>query len=129
MKKWKSNYNNINYVKILPLVVIFAILSISIGFSAFSSTLGIDGAKVEVRIVKNIRITNVNVDSTNNSIVKYNDYDVSTLLSRVDLKNSDFSTFTTYFDNTLLFGAGHDEKLKLRRFIKGTLSDIHVKIY
>ena len=39
--------------------------------------------------------------------------------------NMDFSTFTTYFDNTLLFGAGHDENLNLRRFIKGTLSDIH----
>lgn len=43
--------------------------------------------------------------------------------------NMDFSTFTAYFDNTLLFGAGHDENLNLRRFIKGTLSDIHVKVY
>ncbi len=43
--------------------------------------------------------------------------------------NMDFSTFTTYFNNTLIFGAGHDENLNLRRFIKGTLSDIHVKVY
>ena len=43
--------------------------------------------------------------------------------------NMDFSTFTTYFNNTLVFGAGHDENLNLRRFIKGTLSDIYVKVY
>lgn len=43
--------------------------------------------------------------------------------------NMDFSTFTTYFNNTLLFGAGHDANLNMQRFIKGTLSDIHVKVY
>jgi len=44
-------------------LVIFTILSISVGFSAFSSTLALDGAKIEVRVIKDIRITNVSVDS------------------------------------------------------------------
>ena len=43
--------------------------------------------------------------------------------------NMDFSTFTTYFDNTLIFGAGHDANLNMQRFLKGTLSNIHVKVY
>lgn len=100
MKGRKSNHYNFSFIKILPLLVIFVILSISIGFSFFSSTLSVNGAKVEVRVVKDIRITNVSVDSTNNAIIKYNDYDVSTVLSRIVLSSSEsIATFNVRVTN------------------------------
>ena len=73
----------------------------------------------------NLSLNNgMNIVIRRNNVISY-----STDGGETFVGNMDFSTFTTYFNNTLLFGAGHDENLNLRRFIKGTLSDIHVKVY
>ena len=41
---------------------------------------------------------------------------------------NNFTGFTDTFDSPITFGAGFDEKNKLRRFFKGTLSNIKIKI-
>lgn len=87
--KRKSNTKKIIY----PLVFVFltvSILLLTIGFSAYSTSLAIDG-KALVRPLKESRITDVKIfKTTNNGVVSYIDYTAYSLVSDITLnkKNS-----------------------------------------
>lgn len=89
MAKRKSNTKKIIY----PLVFVFltvSILLLTIGFSAYSTSLAIDG-KALVRPLKESRITDVKIfKTTNNGVVSYIDYTAYSLVSDITLnkKNS-----------------------------------------
>lgn len=89
MAKRKSNTKKIIY----PLVFVFltvSILLLTIGFSAYSTSLAIDG-KALVRPLKESRITDVKISkTTNNGVVSYIDYTAYSLVSDITLnkKNS-----------------------------------------
>lgn len=92
MAKRKSNTKKIIY----PLVFIFltvSILLLTIGFSAYSTSLAIDG-KALVRPLKESRITDVKISkTTNNGVVSYIDYTAYNLVSDITLNNKN-STVT-----------------------------------
>lgn len=90
--KRKSNTKKIIY----PLVFVFltvSILLLTIGFSAYSTSLAIDG-KALVRPLKESRITDVKISkTTNNGVVSYIDYTAYSLVSDITLNNKN-STVT-----------------------------------
>lgn len=92
MAKRKSNTKKIIY----PLVFVFlavSILLLTIGFSAYSTSLAIDG-KALVRPLKESRITDVKIyKTTNNGVVSYIDYTAYSLVSDITLNNKN-STVT-----------------------------------
>lgn len=92
MAKRKSNTKKIIY----PLVFAFltvSILLLTIGFSAYSTSLAIDG-KALVRPLKESRITDVKISkTTNNGVVSYIDYTAYSLVSDITLNNKN-STVT-----------------------------------
>lgn len=92
MAKRKSNTKKIIY----PLVFVFltvSILLLTIGFSAYSTSLAIDG-KALVRPLKESRITDVKISkTTNNGVVSYIDYTAYSLVSDITLNNKN-STVT-----------------------------------
>lgn len=89
MKKNKRYNHKINYYTIFSLVIIFIIITLSIGFSAFQNTLAIENISSNVRIDKDIRIMKVSVDTTNDATSLYEDYNVSNVTSKVVLPSSD----------------------------------------
>lgn len=90
--KRESNTKKIIY----PLVFVFltiSILLLTIGFSAYSTSLAIDG-KALVRPLKESRITDVKIyKTTNNGVVSYIDYTAYNLVSDITLNNKN-STVT-----------------------------------
>lgn len=92
MVKRESNTKKIIY----PLVFVFltvSILLLTIGFSAYSTSLAIDG-KALVRPLKESRITDVKISkTTNNGVVSYIDYTAYSLVSDITLNNKN-STVT-----------------------------------
>lgn len=92
MAKRESNTKKIIY----PLVFVFltiSILLLTIGFSAYSTSLAIDG-KALVRPLKESRITDVKISkTTNNGVVSYIDYTAYSLVSDITLNNKN-STVT-----------------------------------
>ena len=96
--KRESNTKKIIY----PLVFVFltiSILLLTIGFSAYSTSLAIDG-KALVRPLKESRITDVKIyKTTNNGVVSYIDYTAYNLVSDITLNNKN-STVT--YDITII---------------------------
>ena len=96
MNKLKR-FNNPNkkYVtRISIFLVCLCVLILAIGFSSYQTGLDISEVGVVVRVQKDIRITNVSVASTSSqAISSFEDYNVNSIHSRVDLPNSD-STIT-----------------------------------
>ena len=80
--------------KIFSLVFIFltiCVLSLTIGFSAYSTTLAING-KALVRPIKESRITDMKISNvTNNAVVSSYDYTAYSIVSDITLNNSNSS--------------------------------------
>ena len=90
---------------ILIYTVFIAILSISIGYSAFGTKLSIGSIVADVRIEKDIRISGmIYSSSTGDGLSSYEDYSVNSLLTNVSLPNQDssitYKVKVTNFGNT-----------------------------
>ncbi len=73
-------------LKIGYFIIIFLVLCISIGYSALNERLLIDNITAEVRVEKDIRITNVGINSSENeAISKYENYNINNITSSVSL--------------------------------------------
>ena len=94
MKKYINKIKKSNPLNIIPPMIVFVILTLTIGFSAYQSRLQIDDLGAVVRIQKDIRITGVMASSTiSDGISNWEDYNVNNISSSIDLPNSD-STVT-----------------------------------
>ena len=82
----KNNSNNLFYFS--TMVVVFAILFLSIGFSAFQNDLAIEDISATVRIDKDVRVMKVSVDSVNEATSYHEDYNVSNIYGSISLTNS-----------------------------------------
>ena len=67
-KKFNISINKIFNKKSLPILILVSVLVLSIGYSAYSSTINITGIVGEVRAVKDVRITGVS--ETNNKTLE-----------------------------------------------------------
>ncbi len=70
-------------------LIVVTILFLSVGFSAFQNNLQIEDLAASVRIEKDIRISNIKIDSVNNGVSSYEDYNVSNITSKVILEQED----------------------------------------
>ncbi len=89
MKKKKAPNIFKNYKVICFSLIVICILFLSIGFSAFQNNLYIDDLNAIVRIDKDIRISGVEIDSVNNAVSSYENFNVSNITSKVSLPNED----------------------------------------
>ncbi len=82
----KNNSNNLFYFS--TIVVVFTILFLSVGFSAFQNDLAIEDISATVRIDKDVRVMKVSVDSVNEATSYHEDYNVSNISGSIGLTNS-----------------------------------------
>ena len=91
-RKYKNRVDKrrkMNPVTIVALLLTVLVLSLTIGFSAMHSSLDIGSLSAIVRINKDIRVTNVTLDSTTSSAVSnWEEYNVTSISSNVDLPNA-----------------------------------------
>jgi len=79
---------------LILLVVLFAVVLLSVGYSAFNTKLNITGIVFNVRPTKDIRITGLSVvpeGVSSDASITYTDYNVNRLLLGVKLPNKDSS--------------------------------------
>ncbi len=90
------------YSKCLYFVIVLAVLGISIGYSAFSERMLIEGVVADVRVEKDIRITNVSIEAVEGeALAKYADYNTTNISSSITLPN-ELSTITYRIEVTNL---------------------------
>ncbi len=72
------------------IIVLFVIIFLSIGYSAFTTKVQIGDISATIRIKADIRITGISIDSFKSSAVSsYEDYNVSNITSRLFFPNAD----------------------------------------
>jgi len=83
----KNIKNKLMNKKLFPYLILFLVLSLSIGYSAFSSTLNITGFVADVRVKKDVRITGVSVapETGGNTDVFYGDINLDGNVDEIDL--------------------------------------------
>ena len=87
-KRYSNNKKQKNMVNIVILCVFALIISISIGFSAMYSSLDIGSLGAYFRINKDIRITDISLDSTkNNAISNWEEYNTNNVSTSISLPN------------------------------------------
>ena len=85
---------------IILLLIVLIVLCLSIGYSAFQSSLIVSDIKGLVRARADIRITNVTASSTNSGYTTYDEYDVRAIESSIILPNtSDTVTYAVEITN------------------------------
>ena len=81
-------------IRNIPIVVAIIVVLLSVGYSAFGTSLNISDIAVNVRVEADIRLTGISVDSyTSNAVSSYENYNVSNISTNINLPNSD-STIT-----------------------------------
>ena len=85
-----KNKKNIDNHKSYPiyitiLILFFTIVFLSIGFSSFQNNLAIDNISATIRIDKDIRITNININSANNATSNYEEYNATSISGSINL--------------------------------------------
>ena len=79
----KKGFRNCFY-----LIIIFLVVFLSIGFAALQNNLAIENIGANVKIDKDIRITNVSVLESQAAISNYNEYNVSDVSSSLRFNNN-----------------------------------------
>ena len=95
-KKYKNSVNNKknNIVGISILSILVLVITLTIGFSAYQTSLDISTLAAYFRINKNIRVTNITLDNaTNNAISNWEEYNTNNISASIDLPSSN-STIT-----------------------------------
>ena len=88
IKKDSIKKNNKNLYFFYTMIFILVIIFLSVGFSAFQNNLLIESIISNVRIDKDIRVMNASVNSVDDAISYYVDYNVSNISGSVVLNNS-----------------------------------------
>ena len=74
------------------IVVLFVVISISIGYASFGAELSISNIAAEIRINSDVRVTAFSFSTSSGSgISTYEQYDISSLFTDINLPNSDSS--------------------------------------
>ena len=90
--KKKTIKHNFDAMKLLPLIMAVIVIFVTLGYATVSDNLSVVGGKAFVRIDKNIRLTDFNLDSTaNNATSSYEKYSYKNAYSTITLPNSNSS--------------------------------------
>lgn len=82
--KYKNNHIYIFYISLFLIILL-----LSVGFSAFNNSLSIDNIKINFKEDKDIRVTNISVNSVHGSISNYNDNKKDSISGGIILNNKD----------------------------------------
>lgn len=87
--------------KFVPFVILFLVLTLTIGFSAMNRNLMVRDLGAQIRIIKDIRITNITPNgSTSDGLAISEDYNVNNITPNFSLPNSDSTvTYTVEVTN------------------------------
>ena len=101
MKSFKKRYKNkkFNLTTLYSLAIITCVIFLTLGYSAFQSSLQIEDISAVIRVKADIRITNVSVSGANGGTSNYKDYNVKSITSAVNLPNQN-STITYHIEVT-----------------------------
>lgn len=88
-------------MKFIPFILLFLIFTLSVGFSVFNRNLMIKDLGAQIRIIKDIRITNITPNgSTSDGLAMSEDYNVSNITPNFSLPNADSTvTYTVEVTN------------------------------
>ena len=82
--------------KFIPFVVLFLVLTLTIGFSAMNKNLMMRDIGAQIRIEKDIRVTGITPNgSTSNGLAMSEDYNVSNITPSLSLPNQDSTVSST----------------------------------
>ncbi|MBR3209147.1 MAG: hypothetical protein IKF82_02650, partial [Bacilli bacterium] len=129
MKKYINKIKITNPLNLMPPIIAFIILSLTIGFSAYQARMQLDDLGAVVRIQKDIRITGVMASSTtSDGISNWEDYNVNNISSSIDLPNSDSTvTYRVTIKNIGNIEAGILNITGLPNNLKYTISDYNLE--
>ena len=129
MKKYINKIKITNPLNLIPPIIAFIILSLTIGFSAYQARMQLDDLGAVVRIQKDIRITGVMASSTtSDGISNWEDYNVNNISSSIDLPNSDSTvTYRVTIKNIGNIEAGILNITGLPNNLKYTISDYNLE--
>lgn len=82
------------HLYIFSFSIIFIVAIIGIAYSAFSQNLAINNITSSIRVVRNIRITDISVSNYSNGVVSMEDYNINNISTNIVLPNSD--SYITY---------------------------------
>ena len=102
MENYRKRYNKkkLNPLVLCSIIVVLCVLFLTLGFSAFQASLEISNISAVIRVQKDIRVTSVNAtSSTNGASSNYEEYNVHTITSSVNLPNAN-STLTYHIEVT-----------------------------
>lgn len=91
MKKTYSNKKT-RYDKLTIVITFFLVVFLTVGYSAFSNELGVNGISATVRVQKDIRIDGFSLtNSTGSATSHFEDYNIKNTYASISLPNSDSS--------------------------------------
>ena len=91
MKKNNNNVRN-KYERLIIAIVLCLVIFLTIGYSAFSAELGINGVSAIVRVKKDIRIAGISLSNTaGNATSQYEEYNVKNIYSSISLPDNNSS--------------------------------------
>lgn len=85
--------NNMNPVRITTFLVLFTVICLSIGYSAFGTNLNMTGTVVTVRPVFDVRVQSATKTSNTNSTVNSVDYNKDRLITNVSFNENGTATY------------------------------------
>ena len=92
------------YRSIICTIILVMVLSITVGFSAFVSEMSISNIVADVRVEKDVRITDVEVLNDRSNNITVNDVDYSSYSVLSDIMFYDTSSYVTYKVTVTNFG-------------------------
>lgn len=85
--------NNMNPVRITTFLVLFTVICLSIGYSAFGTNLNMTGTVVTVRPVFDVRVQSATKTSNTNSTINSVDYNKDRLITNVSFDENGTATY------------------------------------
>ena len=118
-----------NFSKYVPLIIVLTSYFLTIAFAAFSNNLAINNVGAQVRIQKDIRITNIAPNSSSGGAVSYwEEYNTNNITSGISLPNSNSTiTYNVEVTNIGNMEAAISEITGLPSNLTYTISDYNLK--
>lgn len=89
-KHYKNKFNSFNMAKFLPFLILFVVISLTIGYSTFQASFDISEIAVIVKAQEEISITGLSVSRLSSQATSsYEEYDSNTISSSISLPSSD----------------------------------------
>ena len=91
-KHYKNKFNSFSVAKIVPFLIFFVVISLTLGYSTFQASFDISEISAIIKFQEEISITGLSVSRLSSQATSsYEEYDANTVSSSISLPNSDSS--------------------------------------